>query len=221
MSRVLLHHLCPPFLVQFLLGTPLCVVQFQHNLGILWYVRTNPKCFVASTTFSHICRLPTHPFVGLLVPAACSLQSHSTDCQHTDSRICKSQALSPSRRLTHRVFIALVGVNSRKHRCGQACRQKLLSCSPWHEDYDMAFSHVLSLESCLQPLHCSEPSSPSAHVQVQFLSCISLNRQICSFSTPQARFRAFWRCSHNQSCRLTPFDQSVRHIKSSWLLVTL
>ena len=70
-----------------LLGTPRCAAQFQHNLGILQYVRTYPKCSVASTTFSHVCRLPTHPFAGLLVPAACTLLPHSTDCQHTDSRI--------------------------------------------------------------------------------------------------------------------------------------
>ena len=36
----------------------------------------------------------------------------------------------------------------------------------------------------------------------------------------QAPFRAFWRCSHDQSCGLTPFDQSICHIKSAWLLAT-
>ena len=49
-----LHHLCPPFLVQFLLGTPQCAAQFQHSLGILQCVRTYPKCSVASTFFSHV-----------------------------------------------------------------------------------------------------------------------------------------------------------------------
>ena len=77
-----LHHQKPTFHVQFLLGTPLCVVQFQHNLGILWYVRTYLECPVVSTTFSHVCHWPTHLFVGSWVPAACSLLSPSTDCQH-------------------------------------------------------------------------------------------------------------------------------------------
>ena len=68
-----MHHLCPPFFVQFLLGNPLCAAQFYHNLGILQYVRTCPKCSVASTLFSHICRFPTRPLVGcwFLLRAPC------------------------------------------------------------------------------------------------------------------------------------------------------
>ena len=79
----LVHHI----LFNSCFGTPLCAARFQDNLGILQCVHTCPKCSVASTLFSYVCRLPTHPLVGLLVSAACSLLSHSTDCQHTDSRI--------------------------------------------------------------------------------------------------------------------------------------
>ena len=63
------------------------MVQFQHNLGILQYVRTSPKCSVANRNFSHVCRFPAHPFAGLLVPAAYSWLSHSTGCRHTSTRI--------------------------------------------------------------------------------------------------------------------------------------
>ena len=61
---------CISFVHHFLFNSCsalLCVLP-NSNLGILQYVRTYTKCFVASTTFSHVCRLPTHPFAGLLVP---------------------------------------------------------------------------------------------------------------------------------------------------------
>ena len=124
MSRAQLNHLGPPFLVQFLLGTPLCAAHFQHNLGILQYVRTCPKCSVASTLFSHVCRFPTHPFVGLLVSAAYSLLSHSTDCQHTDSRIanlkhCHLPDVSHSVSSLH-----LLASTAEIHRCGQSLPTK-------------------------------------------------------------------------------------------------
>ena len=46
-----------------LAGHSLCAAQFQHSLGILQYVRTCPKCSVASTLFLHVCHCPTHPFL--------------------------------------------------------------------------------------------------------------------------------------------------------------
>ena len=52
-------------------------------------------------------------------------------------------------------------------------------------------------------------------------SQLSLNCQICSFSTPQAPFRASWRRSHNKIRGLAPSDQSICHIKSTSLLVTV
>ena len=81
-------------------------------------------------------------------------------------------------------------------------------------------------------MHSVVPSSPPKHDQFQLLSCTSLRRllempkavtesPIRSFSSPQAPLRDIWRCSHDRSCGLTPFDQSVCHIKSAWLLVTL
>ena len=66
-------------------------------------------------------------------------------------------------------------------------------------------------------MHSVVPSGPSKHDQVQLLSCTSLrrllempkavlNRQIRSFSTSKVPIRTFWRCRHDQSCGLTPFD---------------
>ena len=60
-------------------------------------VRTCPECFGARTVCSFVCRFPTHPFVGLLVSAACSLLSHSTSCQHTISRMQVPQDVSHNR----------------------------------------------------------------------------------------------------------------------------
>ena len=56
-------------------------------LGILSYVRNYPDCSVVSTTFSHVYHLPTHPFVGSLVLAACSLLLRSTDTQVQELQI--------------------------------------------------------------------------------------------------------------------------------------
>ena len=89
------------------------------------------------------------------------------------------------------------------HRCGQACRQKLLastSCSTWLHPRngfapstllqmvqllqrspcpglnDKAFSQFLSLGNCSHPMHNVVPSSPSTRDPVQLLSCISFRR---------------------------------------------
>ena len=153
MSRVKLHDLYPPFIVQFLLGTPLCVVQFQHNLGVLQYVRTCPKCSVASTTFSHVCHSPTHPFVGLLVLAACSLLSHSTTANtHVQELQIPRINLQD---VSHNVsLMCLMASTARIHRCGQACRQNLLastSCSIWlHPLNNFAPSTLLQRAQLLQ-----------------------------------------------------------------------
>ena len=58
--------------------------------------------------FSHVCCLPTHvgPCCVLLVIAFRGLPTHSF-------KNCNSQALSPSRRLTQRVFFASAGVTIR------------------------------------------------------------------------------------------------------------
>ena len=73
------------------------MVQFQRSLRILSYVRTCPECSRVCTVFSHVCHMPTHPFVGSLVPAECSLLSRSTDCQHINSRIARSKSNSSVR----------------------------------------------------------------------------------------------------------------------------
>ena len=176
---------------------PLYVVQFQHKLVHPEYVRTNPEFSVvrpplANSSFCWI----VGPCGVLFAVAIHGLPTHKF-------KNCKSQTLSPSRRLTQRVFSAPVGVNNKnssmRSRLPTETRRihlmfnlahplngfapstllqmaQHLQCSPCHEDYDMAFSHVLLLENCSQPMHCAEPSSPSAHAQVQFLSCISLRR---------------------------------------------
>ena len=257
MSRVLLHHLCSSFLVQFLLVAPLCTVHFQHSLDILQYVRTCPKYSVVETLISHVCRFPTHPFVGLLVSTACSLLSHSTDCQHTDSRIANPKHCHlPD---VSRVFIAPVRVHSRNSFVRSSLSTKtprihlMFNLAPssdglrpqahyskWHN-----FSSVVlapdrtkrrSLASFLLKVFYN-PCTVSCHPAHQhmirsnfclvfhwdgFSKCrkLSLKYQIRSFSTSQPPFRVFWRCSHNQSCGLTPFDQSICHIKSVGLLTT-
>ena len=116
------------------------------------------KYSVASTIFSHVCHSPTHPFVGLLVPAACSSLSHSMDCQHTDSRIanpkhCHLQDVS------HNVsLLRLLASPTRIHRSSQACRQKLIastSCSIWiHTLNGFAPSTLLQMAQLLQCNAC-------------------------------------------------------------------
>ena len=103
---------------------------------------------------------------------------------------CKPQTLTPSRRHIQRVSIAPVGVNNRNSSVRSSLPTKTprihlkfnsTPSSEWfrpkhtfpNEDYDVAFSDVLSLENCLQPMHCAQSSSPSA---VQFLSCLSIRR---------------------------------------------
>ena len=134
MSRSLIAS--PLFTIYFsILARHSCVQpNFHRSLGILQYVRTCPKCSVACTLFSYVVRLLTLLFIGLLIPAACSLLSHSTDCQNTDSRIGNPkhyhlQGVSHSVSSLH-LLASTAGI----HRRGQACRQKLLastSCSIW------------------------------------------------------------------------------------------
>ena len=68
---------------------------------------------VASTLFSHVCRFPTHPFVGLWVFCCVLLAVAFHGLPTHRFKNCKSHASSSSRRLTQRVFVAPVGVNSR------------------------------------------------------------------------------------------------------------
>ena len=117
-------------------------------------VRTCPKYSVASTFFSHVYRFPTHPFVGLLVSTAYSLLLHSTDCQHTDSRIANPKHYHlPD--ISHIVSsLHLLASTAEIHRCSQACRQKLLastSCSTWfHPQNAFAPSTLLQMAPLLQ-----------------------------------------------------------------------
>ena len=108
MPQFKLHLPCPQIIAQFLLGNPPSAVQFQRNLGILQYVRTCPKCVVASTTSLHVCHLRwmVGPCCVHRAVAFHGLPTHKF-------KNCKSQAFSPSSRLTQRAFIAPVGVNSR------------------------------------------------------------------------------------------------------------
>ena len=163
---------------------------------ILSNVRTCPECSGVCTIFSLVCHWPTHPSVGSLVAAAYSWLSHSTGCQHTSSRIASPKRYRRED-VSHNASSLLLLASAREFpRCGQACRQRLLASishsictilrkvssqadlSEWHnftsvspclEDYDMAFSWIISLENCSRPKQCAEPSNSSAHVQVQFL----------------------------------------------------
>ena len=161
------------------------------------------KMFCRKYNVSHVCRLSTHPFAGLVVPDACSLLSHSAGCQHTDSRIANPKHYH-LQDVSHSVSsLHLLALTAGIHRCGQACRQQLLAstscsiwlhpqngfapntllqmaqllqCSPCSEWNDKAFSLFPQLGNCLQPVHSVVPFSPSTHDQVQLLSCISLKR---------------------------------------------
>ena len=125
-------------------------------------------------------------FVGLLVSAACSLRSHSTDCQHTHSRIADpKQHHLPD--VSHSVSsLHMLASTAGIHGCGQACRQKLLAstsystwlhpqngfapcrllqmvqllqfgpCPGWN---DKAFSQYPSLGNCSQHIHSVVASS--------------------------------------------------------------
>ena len=203
------------------------VVCCPHNLGIPKKQPYLSKCSVSSTTFSHVYHWPTHPLIGLLVPDACFFLMHSTDYQHTGSRIAspKHYCLPDA---SHNVSsLRLLASRARIHRCGQACRQQLLEstsystwlhlpsdfapdtllqmaqllkCSPCPEENDKAFSRCFSLGNDLQPMHSVVPSSPSQHMIGSYFcivlhldgfskcSKLSLNRQVCSFSTSQAPF---------------------------------
>ena len=119
-------------------------------------------CSGVCTIFSLLYHWPPHPLVGSLVPAACSSLSHKF-------KNCKSQALSPSKRLTQRVFTALAGVSMRNSSVRSSLPTKnsshpshiqLHQCSPCLEDYDIAFSQVLSLENCSTHA-CIVPNYPT------------------------------------------------------------
>ena len=140
---------------------------------------------------------------GWLVPAACTVLSHSTDSQHTNSKIANPKHFR-LQAVSHNVPSLLLSASTAGiHQCGQACQEKLLastSCSTWLHPQngfgpnkflqmapllqcspclgwnDKAFSRFPSLQNCSQPMHSAEPSSPSTHDQVQFLCCISLRR---------------------------------------------
>ena len=147
-----MHQLCPPFLVRFLLGTPLCAAPIPRQT----WASCSSSVLVQNVlsqvhSFRTSVRFPTRPFVGLLVSAACSLLSHSTDCQHHRSKNCKSQALSPSRRLTQLV-LHLLASTGEIHRCGQACRQKLLNLA--HPQNGFAPSTLLQMAQLLQCSPC-------------------------------------------------------------------
>ena len=186
------------FLFQVSLGTPLCVVQFQHNLVILQYVRTCPKYSVASGTFLQVCHSPTHPFVGLLVRAACSLQSLSTDCQHTHSRNAKTKHyhhpdVSPQRVIfppiwrQQQVFIGAVKLSVKNLLASTSFSSSQAHFSYWHNFSSVVRAQDRTIRRSPSSLHleivhnpCTvsyHPSSqPSASDPVQLLSCTSMRR---------------------------------------------
>ena len=127
-------------------------------LSDCWFLLRAPYCGIPKTA------MPTHRFNNF-----------------------KSQALSPSRRHTQRVFIAPVGVNSRnspaRSRSLPTKTPRMFNLAPsseWfrpnHTSHHKAFSRLPSLGNCLQHMHSVVPSSPSTHDPVQLLSCISLRR---------------------------------------------
>ena len=104
------------------ISTPLCVVQFQHKLGIPQNDHFCPKCSVASTTFSHFYHWPTHPLIGLLVPGTRFFLMHSTDCQHTSSRIANLKHYCRPDASLNVSSLHLLASRARIHRCCHACQ---------------------------------------------------------------------------------------------------
>ena len=100
--------------------------------------------------------------------------------------------------------------------------EQLRQCNPCLEDYDMAFSQILSLEKGSRPMHCAEQSNSSTHDQVQYLFCILMRRLLEMLTTvPElSNVRTFWRRNHNKIRGLALLDQNICNIKSTWLLVT-
>ena len=149
MSRAELHHLCPPFL--FSSGSALlCVLPDSYTT---WASCSTSvlvqKCSVASILFSHVCRFPNSSFCWI-VGVCCVLLAVAFHGLPTHRfKNCKSQTLSPSTRLTQRVFMS----TAETHRCGQAYRQKLLastSCSTWlHPQSGFAPSTLFWSNFCL------------------------------------------------------------------------
>ena len=163
---------------------PLCAARFQDNLGILQCVRVQLILLLDCWCL-------------LRAPCCCFPRTANTQIQELqNSKHCHLPDVSHSVSSLH-----LSASTAEIHRCGQVCRQKLLTstscsiwlhplndfgpnkflqmapllqCSPCPGQNDKAFSRYPSHGNCAQPMHSVEPSSPSTHDQVQFLSCISL-----------------------------------------------
>ena len=171
----------------------LCAAQFQHNLGILQYVlsQVQPfRTFAASQLTllldcwflrrAPYCRIPrtaNTQIQQVQIPSIITFKTSHTAC----------------------LWASTAGI----HRCGQACRQKLLAstsysirhhplkgfvpstvlqieqllqCSPCSGWNDKAFSRLPSLGNCLQPCTVLYHAAHQHKNQVQLLSCISLRR---------------------------------------------
>ena len=181
MFQFLLHHLWPTFLVQVLFGNP---------PDILSCVRTCPECVGASTLFSLVPHWPTHPLVGSLVSATHSWLSHSTDYQHTNSRIASPKRYRPQD-ISQNASLLFLSASARENSSVRSSLptqtpripltfnlvpssewsrpKRVRQCGPCLEDYDTTFSQILSHEDGSRPMHCAEPSDSSALDQVQIL----------------------------------------------------
>ena len=211
---------------------------------------TYPKCPVASTTFSHVCRLrthhfcwivgpccvllavafhglPTHRFQELQIPRIITFKTSHTACLHCT---CWRQ----QQKVIGAVKLADRNSSHPPHvQLGSILRMVSPQAhfSKWHNFSSVVLAPDRTIRRSPGSLHLKvvyNPCTVSYHPAPQhmirsnfclvflcdgFTKCpkLSLNRQIFSFSTLQAPFRAFWRCSHDQSCGLTPFDRSVCH----------
>ena len=157
------HPVVRPYLSRMLWRRYNLFARLPTGQIILWLDRWSLR-----RTFC--CRNPraanTTQVQELQVPSAITLKTSHTTC------LCCSCWRQDSSHPPHVQFGSFFRIVS--------CQADL---SKWHnfssvvlEDYDMAFSQTLSLENCSRPMHRAEPSHPSAHVQVQFLSCISMGR---------------------------------------------
>ena len=153
--------ICITFVHHFLFNSCsalLCAAQSQHNLSILQYVRTYPKCSVASATFrtSAACQLTSFLDCWSLPRAPCCRIPRTANTQIQELQIPKIITFKTFR--TACLALHLVASTAEIHRYGQAYRQKRLastSCSIWlHPLSIFVPSTLLEMAQLLQCSPC-------------------------------------------------------------------
>ena len=201
------------------------------NSSFCWIV--GPCCVLLAVAFH---RLPTHRFQELQIPRIITFKTSHTACLHCtcwrqQQKVIGAVKLA-DRNSSHPPHVQLGSILRMVSPQAHFSKWHNFSSVVLHPDRTIRRSPgSLHLKVVCNPCTVSYHPAPQQMIRSNFClvflcdgftNCpkLSLNRQFFSFSTLQAPFRAFWRCSHDQSCGLTPFDQSVCHINSASLLIT-